>query len=196
MVKLVPDRAQTSGGIIDCSARLLFWLLRRDDANEQRSTLIADVLWLEQGINFHLEGNAEQLQQLANDLAKGNNKRALFELRSQHILNNNPDIQQVIWLDASAQVISLLPTQKLPRLGFDGLGNEIQSRSVEMASKLGKTVYTDAYRTLDASQIEVYSPIFENGEYRGALVSVYSLNSLLKHMIPWWVRRKIPSAYS
>ena len=177
-------------GLLIALLVVLFWLLRRDDADEQRSTLIADVLWLEQGINFHLEGNAEQLQQLANDLAKESNRRALFELRSQHLLNNNPDIQQVIWLDASAQVISLLPTQKLPRLGFNGLGDEIQSRSIEMASKLGKTVYTDAYRTLDVSQIEVYSPVFENGEYQGALVSVYALNSLLKHMIPWWFAEK------
>ena len=169
---------------------VLFWLLRQDEADEQRSTLIADVLWLEQSISFHLEGNAEQLQQLASDLAKGTNRSALFELRGQHLLNNNPDLQQLIWLDASAQPIALQPTQKLPRLGFDGLGDEIQSRSIEMASKLGKTVYTDAYRTADANQIEVYSPIFENGQYRGALVSVYPLNSLLKHIVPWWFAEK------
>ncbi len=169
---------------------VLFWLLRQDEADEQRSTLIADVLWLEQSISFHLEGNAEQFQQLANDLAKGNNRNALFELRSQHLLKNSPDLQQLIWLDSSAQPLSLQPTQKLPRLGFDGLGDEIQSRSIEMASKLGKTVYTDAYRTADANQIEVYSPIFENGQYRGALVSVYPLNSLLKHIVPWWFAEK------
>lgn len=169
---------------------VLFWLLRQDEADEQRSTLIADVLWLEQSISFHLEGNAEQFQQLANDLAKGNNRNALFELRSQHLLKNSPDLQQLIWLDSSAQPLSLQPTQRLPRLGFDGLGDEIQSRSIEMASKLGKTVYTDAYRTADANQIEVYSPIFENGQYRGALVSVYPLNSLLKHIVPWWFAEK------
>lgn len=169
---------------------VLFWLLRQDDADEQRSTLIADVLWLEQSINFHLEGNSGQLQQLANDLAKGNKHSELLELRGQHLLNNNPDLQQLIWLDASAQVISLLPGQKLPRLGFDGLGEAIQSRSIEMASKLGKTIYTDAYHTADATQIEVYSPIFENGRYRGALVGVYSLNSLLKHVVPWWFAEK------
>jgi len=169
---------------------VLFWLLRQNDAEEQRSTLIADVLWLEQSINFHLEANAEQLQQLANDLAKEEKKSALFELRSQNLLDNNPDLQQLIWLDASTRVVSLLPTQKLPRLGFDGLGDEIQSRSIEIASKLGKTVYTDAYPAADANQFEVYSPLFGAGQYRGALVSVYSLNSLLKHLVPWWFAEK------
>ena len=133
---------------------VLFGLLRQNEAEEQRSTLIADVLWLEQSINFHLEANAEQLQQLANDLAKETNRSALFELRGQNLLNNNPDLQQLIWLGTSARVNALLPTQKLPRLGFDGLGDEIQSRSIEIASKLGKTVYTDAYRTADVTQFE------------------------------------------
>jgi two-component system sensor histidine kinase DctS len=169
---------------------VLFWLLRQNEADEQRSTLIADVLWLEQSINFHLEANAEQFQQLANDLAKEKTTSALFELRGKNLLNNNSDIQQLIWLDASARQIASLPTQKLPRLGVDGLGDEIQSRTIEMASKLGKTVYTDAYRSAQANQIEVYSPIFENGHYRGALISVYALNSLLKQMVPWWFAEK------
>lgn len=169
---------------------VLFWLLRQNEADEQRTTLIADVLWLEQSINFHLEGNTEQLQQLANDLVQEKNKSALFELRSQNLMNNNPDLQQLIWIDASAQVVSALPTQRLPRLGTSEPGEDIQLRSLEMASKLGKTVYTDAYRTDDAHQIEVYSPIFESGQYRGSLISVYSLTSMLKHMVPWWFAEK------
>ena len=43
----------------------LLWLLRQHEADEQRSTLIADALWLEQSFNFRLEGNAEQIEQLA-----------------------------------------------------------------------------------------------------------------------------------
>ena len=169
---------------------VLFWLLRQNAADEQRTTLIADVLWLEQSINFHIEGNAEQLQQLANDLIREKNKSALFKLRSQNFLNNNPDIQQLIWVDASTQIVSALPTQQLPRLATDERGKEIQLRSLEMASKLGKTVYTDAYRIEDDNQIEVYSPMFENGRYCGSLISIYSLPSLLKHIVPWWFAEK------
>ena len=169
---------------------VLFWLLKQDEADEQRSTLIADVLWLEQSINFHLEGNTEQFQQLANDLAGGRNGNALFELRGKYLLNNNPDLQQLIWLDDAARPIALFPSRELPRLGQNGGGIDIQSRSIEMARKLGKTVYTDAYRAGNASHIEVYSPIFAGGVYRGVLVGVYPLNSLLKNMVPWWFAEK------
>lgn len=41
---------------------VLYFLLRQNEADEQRSTLIADVLWLEQSISFHPERNAEHLE--------------------------------------------------------------------------------------------------------------------------------------
>lgn len=169
---------------------VLFWLLRQNEAEEQRSTLIADVLWLEQSISFHLEGNAEQLRQLATNLANEHDGRSVFELNGKYLLNNSPDIQQLIWVDAAQQVVASLPTQTLPRLGVDGLGNEVQARSIAMASKLGKTVYTEAYSAADVTQVEVYSPIFANGRYRGSLIGVYSLNTLLKTMVPWWFAEK------
>jgi len=169
---------------------VLFWILRHNEADEQRSTLIADVLWLEQSVSFHLEGNTERLQQLANDLGKGQIKSSLFKLRSQYLLKNNPDLQQLLWLDASAGVLDSMPSQNLPRLGYNGQGDAIQARAIELASKLGKPVYTDAYRNLDIAQFEVFFPIFENRHYRGVLVCVYSFNGLLKQLVPWWFAEK------
>ncbi|MEI7430968.1 MAG: ATP-binding protein [Betaproteobacteria bacterium] len=173
---------------------ILFGLLRQNEEEEQHSTLIADVLWLEQAVNFHLEGNSEKFQQLANDLVSKKSNKTLFELRSQYLLKNNPDLQQILWLDASAKILDLLPAQKLPRLGVEAPGNEgqprVQERSIEMARKLGKPVYTNAYRVAGTTQFEVYFPVFENRQYRGSIVSVYSLNTLLKQMVPWWFAEK------
>ena len=171
---------------------VLFWLLRQNAANEQRTTLIADVLWLEQSVNFRLEGNAEQFQQLALDLvlAPETNQSALFRLRSQHLLKNNPELQQVLWLDASAQILAALPTQNLPRLGLGEPGNEVQVQTIERASKLGKPVYTEVYRISNSPQFEVFFPVFQNNQYQGSLVGVYSLNTLLKHLVPWWFTEK------
>jgi len=189
---------------------VLFWLLHQNETEEQRSTLIADVLWLEQAVNFHLEANVEQVQQLGAELAHGRSGGSLFELRANYLLKNNPDLQQLIWLNATADVIDSMPNQKLPRLGYAGLDHTVtgkmdaaeaaealataslasQARSIEMARKLGKTVYSDAYRTAASAQFEVYSPFFENGHYRGVLISVYSLDSLLQHIVPWWFAEK------
>ncbi|MFX4389071.1 hypothetical protein ABTA48_19720, partial [Acinetobacter baumannii] len=39
----------------------LVWWLHRNDLDEQRATLINDVLWMEQDLRFHLDRNAEQM---------------------------------------------------------------------------------------------------------------------------------------
>ncbi|WP_300453406.1 PAS domain S-box protein [Accumulibacter sp.] len=166
----------------------LLWLLHRNEIDEQRSTLIADVLWLEQSLRFHLEGNAEQLQQLALDLARARNPNELFNLRARHILKNNPEVRQLLWLDPSARALHGMPTPGLPRTE-DASGENPIRRSTELA-RLGKPIYSDAYRSAEAAQFEVYVPILDDGRYRGTLLSVYSLNGLLKQQVPWWFAEK------
>lgn len=167
----------------------LLWLLRENEIDEQRTTLIADVLWLEQGVRFHLEGNAEQLRQLALDITRSGDQAALFALRARHILKTNPELQQLLWLDASANAVSGMPTQNLPRNRTEADGESPVSRAIEL-SRLGKPAYSDAYWVDDAAQFEVYVPIFDAGQYGGTLLAVYSLNGLLKQHVPWWFAKK------
>ena len=169
---------------------VLFWLLHQNEVDEQRSTLIADVLWLEQSINFHLEGGTENLQQLSNDLAQEKGNKDLFRLRSEYLVKNNPDIRQIVWLAASGNVVDTMPARKIPRLGVDEEGDALHAQAIDMASKLGKTVFTDAYYTADGAQFEIYSPIFDSGQYQGVLIGVYSFNALLRNMVPWWFAEK------
>ena len=53
----------------------LLWLLHHNEQDEARSSLIKDVLWLEQNFRFHLDGNQEQLQQLASEMADPANRQ-------------------------------------------------------------------------------------------------------------------------
>ena len=167
---------------------VLFWLLRQNERDEQRLKLIADVLWLEQSINFHLEGTAENLRQLSNELPEEENKQALLYLRGGHLLKNNPDILQIVWVNEAGSIRESVPTDGLFRL--EGEGNAEEDRNMDMARKLGKSVFTDTYSTPDGAQFEIYSPIFDNGRYRGALIGVVSLNALLRNSVPWWFVEK------
>ncbi|MFZ5464246.1 MAG: PAS domain-containing sensor histidine kinase, partial [Pseudomonadota bacterium] len=56
----------------------LLWLLHRQELEEQRATLISDVLWIEQDLRFHLTRNQELLQQLAQDYFSGELAAARF----------------------------------------------------------------------------------------------------------------------
>jgi two-component system sensor histidine kinase DctS len=86
--------------------------------------------------------------------------------------------------------VDALPTRSLPTRGKEPADETAFASSIERASKLGKPVYTDAYRTADSAQFEVVVPIFDGREYLGTLVAVYSLNDLLKQLVPWWFTEK------
>ena len=167
----------------------LLWLLHRNEIDEQRSTMIADVLWLEQSIRFHLEGNSEQLEHLALDLARTRNQAELFDVRARHLLKNDPELRQLLWLDATARAVQGMPTRSLPRPVDDPSEENSLGRLVELA-RLGRPIYSDSYRNAEATQFEVHVPIFASGHYRGTLLGVYSLAGLLKQQVPWWFAEK------
>ena len=95
----------------------LLWLLQDNEKEEQRATLIADVLWLEQSIRFHLESNSEQLQQLALDLARNDDSDALFDTRARHMMRTNPELAHIAWLDYSGITRGAIPGHVSPRQG-------------------------------------------------------------------------------
>jgi two-component system sensor histidine kinase DctS len=167
----------------------LLWLLRQNEIDEQRSTLIADVLWLEQSLRFHLESNSEQLRQLALDLTRTKDDGALFTLRARHILKNNPELQQLLWLDAAAAAVHGMPTRNLPRRGGKDASESPVSRAIELV-QLGKPSYSDAYLAENAAHVEVYVPLFDGDQYAGVLLAVYSLDGLLTQHVPWWFAKK------
>lgn len=174
-------------GLLLVLLMVLFWVLHQNEVEEQRSTLIADVLWLEQSINFHLEGSTENFEQLALDLPKERDKHVLFRLRAEYMLKNNPDILQILWISAAGRVREAVPARAPSLLGTD---EATFQQNVDMARKLGKTVYSDDYSTPDGGQFELYSPIFDDGNYQGVLIGVFSFNNLLKNIVPWWFAEK------
>ncbi len=170
----------------------LLWLLHRQEIDEQRATLIADVLWIEQSLRFHLDGNAEQLQQLAIDLPSTRQSRQMFEVRTRHILKNNPEIMQLLWIDANSRIIHGLPLQSAELNEQDERGTDNDSpqhRLLELA-RLGKPIYRDPYVVNGEARFEIYVPLFANQRFYGALVAIYSLPSLLKQQVPWWFAEK------
>lgn len=170
----------------------LLWLLRQNEVDEQRSTLIADVLWLEQNFRFHLDGNAESIQQLALDLSADSNAEKTFETRARHILKTKPELTQIVWLDERGKMVNALPTPISARAAHEGPAGSAE-RNFELASKLGKPVYTTPFRTTPKggnAEFELYVPVFQGQHLRGMLVAAYSLNGLFQQLVPWWFAEK------
>lgn len=172
----------------------LLWLLRETAIDEQRATLIADVLWLEQNFRFHLEGNAESMEQLALDLSTEHDAQTTFQTRARHLLKISPELKQVFWLDTDGRLQGSLPTPISARQAkladSDTASDPAAERSFELASKLGKPVYSKPFPTAQGAHFELYVPVFHGLKLRGMLVAAYSLNDLVQQLVPWWFAEK------
>lgn len=165
----------------------LLWLLQHSEKEEQRNLLIKDVLWLEQNLRFHMEGNRDLLQQIAVDMSDSEDKGNLFRVRSAHLLKNSPEISQIRWLDKTQKTLISLPANQPAEQAM--LPNS--ARAFDTAKRLGKPAYSEAYfNEAREGQVEMHVPIFKSGQLSGMLVATYPLNDLLNSQVPWWFTEK------
>ncbi|MGE5470780.1 MAG: PAS domain S-box protein [Bacteroidota bacterium] len=180
-------------GIVLLLAALLslLWLLHLNEIDEERSGLIKDVLWLEQNLHFHLNGNEEQLQQLAVDMALLAEPHRIFRLRASHLLKNSPEISQLLWLDARHHVVDALPSRTPPEQEMEVYGPPVTARTFDIARRLGKLVYSEPFfLENNRAFVEVLVPVYQGKEFSGMLVGVYPLDALLSDLVPWWFTEK------
>ncbi len=178
----------------------LVWLLYRSDLEEQRDTLIADVLWVEQDLRFHLERNVEQLRLLGLERVSSQIDERSYELRARHILGNGQGLVQLVFVDAGGEARSILPPQSAERMVGEAIGvfpspdtfRLVPSPDTfRLAQKLGTPQYSGTYPVVGQdAQFEIQVPLYYGNEFAGVMVGVYSLRTLLAQFVPWWFAEK------
>lgn len=157
----------------------LLWLSDRSDTEEQRATLISDMLWLEQDLRFHLTRNEELLGQIGPYQATS---AASFEPHARALIDNQTGLRQVRWLDTAGTVRQELPALTAPAA---------DAESQRLALSLGKPVYGNPYLAApDDWWFDVYVPIAREGRVVGIVAGSYSLIRMLDESIPWWLAER------
>lgn len=178
-------------GLLVVSLIALLWLLQRNEVEEQRQTLIGDMLWIEQNLRFHLNGNEERLVQMAADMGSDKDGERIFQVESRHLMGTVPDITQMLWVDGKGQVRSAYPSPTGSRPELDALGPLADSDAFNYAAKLAKPAYTAPYTLAHRpAQMNLLIPIYRHGDFVGMVVAVYSFDALLGNVVPWWFAEK------
>ncbi|MCX7150712.1 MAG: PAS domain S-box protein [Rhodocyclales bacterium] len=167
---------------------LLLWMSDRADKEEQRATLISDILWLEQNLRFHLARNEELLGRI--DVAHTSDAKA-FESYARTMFGFESGLRQVIWLGSDGAVRLAHPA--ITDSGLAGeTGEAIPSQqSYRLARSLGKPVYSKAYPYfMNDWQFEVHVPVSREGRIAGVAVGVYRIRDLLGDSVPWWLAER------
>lgn len=183
---------RTALAIFLISLTALLWISWRTDMEDQRTTLISDMLWLEQEIRFHLTRNEERIQQLAIDLANSNKALRTFTPSASSLLSNQSGLSQILWLDASGTLRAALPTSTTDAVAVGEATPAIpMTETLRLARALLKPTYSPTYAIVHGdAQFEVHVPQFSSGHYGGMIVATYSIRRILDELVPWWLAER------
>lgn len=164
----------------------LLWYLDRSEQEEQRATLISDMLWLEQNLHFLLAHNEELMGRFDPERIE---QPETFEAHARALLDNNSGLQQILWLDRDGRMRQALPPVAATAARSDASLEATPSSPVSrLAESLGRPVYGAAYRVVgDDWQFEMHAPVYRRGTLAGTVVGIYSIRRLLEDSVPWWL---------
>lgn len=167
------------------------WQSRQNEREEQRANLIADILWLEQNLRFNLINGREQFEHLATTLTEEDDPEQVFDKHVKQLRKTSQELDQVLWLTPKMSIRRALPVADYARLTPDPAGTTVLDDTIDIARRLGRPAYAKPYiEPGRGARFEVVIPIFRNGQFEGSIVGVYSLRSVLDHLVPWWFAEK------
>lgn len=175
----------------------LLWYADRSAKEEQRATLLSDVLWLEQNLKFLFDHNEDLLSRLEPARWKTPEQ---FEATAVTLLANNSGLRQLIWLDETGHVVQAAPKPPSDFPDTEQAADSTRDSNTEnpsstadlarLAKSLGRAVYGTPSPIADDWELRVHLPIFHSGRYLGTAIGVYSLRRLLESSVPWWLTER------
>ena len=156
----------------------LLVLSRQAEHDEQRATLISDILWLEQDLVFQFTRNEDQLGRISTQATTSPSR---FEPFARSLLDNGSGIRRVVWLNLDGSLRQSLPSQSEATWSSD---------EVRLAGSMGRAVYGPPYHLDNDWWFDVYVPVYQDGVLAGVTVAGYSMSRLLESSIPWWLAER------
>ncbi len=164
----------------------LLWLLHRQDIEEQRASLINDMLWVEQNLDFQLGRSQEQLQQLAQDYFGGGLTGSKFDPHARSLLLNSSGMVQVLILDDGGSLLRGAPGTASDDIGGVGLRPEASRQTFRLSHSTGKPAFSPAYPAAGEFFFDLVVPHFRDSRLLGTIVATFSIRKLISEQVPWW----------
>ena len=157
----------------------LLWLSNRTDSEEQRATLISDMLWLEQSLRFALSHNEELLGQMG---ARRIQDQDSLAAHARLLVENQTGLRAVSWLDGAGGFRLTYPAATT---------SAVAPEAVRLAMSLARPVYGKPYLTANGDwAFQVHVPVADRAGTIGAVVGQYDINRMLQEAVPWWLAER------
>lgn len=177
-------------GIFALAMLALVWGLQKRETDLQNDALGRDVQWAEQTMRLHMQGTQDYLAQMAREMAEGKLDRGAFQVRATQYLANTPELASIVWVDSGQIIRWAAPFETTDWIAGERLAGA-QPSSFAHALTSGLPTYGEAYvNHRGAALLEVYVPAQYGRTYLGALVGVYTIEGMVRHLVPGWFGEK------
>ena len=195
------DRFATLGPLVSVLLFLAaiisaFWYLRNEEFEREHDSVKRDTEISQQQIRLRLIENQEQLVRMARELVTRPPEAREFIAQARSFSRDRPEIDAVVWMNSQrvrravysanhhwgdSNAVVLDSELSLPILGSNSAGEA----AFLAASRLRQPAYSKPFRDENGNTIiQLHLPLVERGAFVGALVTQYSVESLLRHFIP------------
>ncbi|MBA3903472.1 MAG: PAS domain-containing sensor histidine kinase [Rhodocyclaceae bacterium] len=177
-------------GLFAVAMLALVWGLQKRESDLQNDALGRDVRWAEQTMRLHMQGAQDHLVQLSRELAEGTLDRGGFQVRATQYIANNPELASIVWVDAGHIIRWTAPFETTEWIAGEALAGP-QPQVFIRAHESGRPTYGEAYvNHRGTATVELYVPVQRGRAYLGAIVGVYSVEGMVRHLVPGWFADK------
>lgn len=177
-------------GVFALAMLALVWGLQKRETDLQNDVLGRDVQWAERTMRLHMQGTQDYLAQLAREMAEGKLDRNAFLVRATQYLANTPEMANIVWVDSGQIIRWTAPYETTDWIAGERLAGA-QPASFAHALTSGRPTYGEAYvNHRGAALLELYVPVQFGRTYMGTLVGVYTVEGMLRHLVPAWFGEK------
>lgn len=166
-----------------------FWYLRYEELDREQEVIRRDVEYAQQRLRLRLIDKQAQITRMAQGIGNRETNVLGFQSEAQTLLNQNPEITTLTWLDARGRLragdINIQEIQRHPET----------FTTFELSRSLMQAVYSQPIiekRGKDQlfSELQLHVPIINHGRFEGVLLIEYSLEGMLRYAVPSEINSK------
>lgn len=195
------DRFATLGPLISVLLFLAaiitaFWYLRIEEFDREQEAVKRDTEVAQQQIRLRLIDNQEQLVRISREIVTRTMDPDEFVSQASGVIGERPEISQLFWIGPNRELrakysyfgfrpeTGLTAEDHGTSLPKDGSTGEPEA-AFQAVRTLRQAAYTKPFFDATGSPVlQVQMPLIERGKFAGALIAEYTIEGMMRHLVP------------
>ncbi|MGB2882052.1 MAG: PAS domain-containing sensor histidine kinase [Rhodoferax sp.] len=195
--RLAPHRQDRLAVLAPLVAVLLFFAaiiaalgyLRLEEMDREQQAVQRDVEYTQQRLRMRLLERQEQLARIGREISNHELDTEDFRARARSMLNQNPALQGLAWVDERKRVRTALGTAVLVSGQLNPSSNESQNNDTLAGFVASRDFQQPVYvqplgSASDAPKLQMLLPLSDRGRFAGVLLAEYSVDGLYRYGVP------------